>query len=210
VGGQYNFVAMAHALKQARSILMLKSTRRERGALTSNLLWSYGHCTIPRHLRDVVVTEYGIADLRGHEDREVVAALLNITDSRFQEGLLAEAKRVGKLPADYRIPEAFRGNTPEQLRAALKPLQAGGLFPDFPFGHDFTPEELVLGKALKGLQSKSASLAGKLGVGLALLPGPSAAMQPYLERMGLAAPRRLQERLLARLVAAGLRDAGVR
>ena len=209
VGGQYNFVAMAHALRQARSILMLKSTRREHGVLTSNLVWSYGHCTIPRHLRDVVVTEYGIADLRGREDREVAAALLNIADSRFQECLLAAAKRAGKLPADYRIPEAFRANTPERLRAGLKTLQAGGLFPDFPFGHDFTPEELVLGKALKGLQQKSVSLMGKLGLGVALLRSPSAAARPYLERMNLAAPRSLQERLLARLVATGLRNVGV-
>ncbi len=209
VGGQYNFVAMAHALKQARSILMLKSTRREQGRLVSNLVWSYGHCTIPRHLRDIVVTEYGIADLRGREDWEVVARLLNIADSRFQEGLLAQAKRAGKLPAGYRIPEAFRANTPERLRAALAPLQAQGLFPDFPFGHDFTPEELVLGKALKGLQQRSGSLAGKLGIGLALLKSAPAGAGPYLARMGLAAPRSLREKLLARLVAAGLRSAGV-
>ena len=31
----------------------------------SNIRWSYGHTTIPRHLRDMVVTEYGVADLRG-------------------------------------------------------------------------------------------------------------------------------------------------
>ena len=209
VGGQYNFVAMAHALKQARSILLLKSTRREQGRLVSNLVWSYGHCTIPRHLRDVVVTEYGIADLRGREDHEVVARLLNIADSRFQEELLVEAKRAGKLPASHRIPEAFRSNTPERLRAALVPLQAEGLFPDFPFGHDFTQEELALGKALKGLQQRSASLGGKLGLSLTLLKPAPASAGPYLARMGLAAPQSLREKLLARLVAAGLRGIGV-
>ena len=209
VGGQYNFVAMAHALKQARSILMLKSTRREQGRLVSNLVWSYGHCTIPRHLRDIVVTEYGIADLRGREDWEVAARLLNIADSRFQAGLLAEAQRAGKLQADYRIPEAFRANTPERLRAGLKPLQAAGLFPDFPFGHDFTPEELVLGKALMGLKQRSARLTGKLGIGLALLRPTPAGAGTYLARMGLAVPRGFREKLLARLVAVGLRDAGV-
>ncbi|HEY8226283.1 MAG TPA: acetyl-CoA hydrolase/transferase C-terminal domain-containing protein, partial [Pyrinomonadaceae bacterium] len=68
VGGQYNFVAMAHALDDGHSIIMIRSTKRENGKLRSNIRWSYGHVTIPRHLRDIVVTEYGVADLRGRED----------------------------------------------------------------------------------------------------------------------------------------------
>lgn len=51
--------------------------------------------TIPRHLRDIVVTEYGIADLRGRTDEEVIIALLEIADSRFQDGLVKEAKQAG-------------------------------------------------------------------------------------------------------------------
>src|SRR3954465_14673343 len=64
VGGQYNFVAQAFALDGARSILTLEATRPGR-APSSNIRWSYAHQTIPRHLRDVFVTEYGVADLRG-------------------------------------------------------------------------------------------------------------------------------------------------
>ncbi|MEC7377214.1 MAG: acetyl-CoA hydrolase/transferase C-terminal domain-containing protein, partial [Pseudomonadota bacterium] len=60
VGGQYNFVAMAHELPGARSILTLRSTRKAHGNVLSNIVFNYGHCTIPRHLRDIVVTEYGI------------------------------------------------------------------------------------------------------------------------------------------------------
>jgi acyl-CoA hydrolase len=41
----------------------------------------------PGTLRDIVVTEYGIADLRGKPDAAVIEALLNISDSRFQSGL---------------------------------------------------------------------------------------------------------------------------
>src|SRR5688572_4365686 len=52
VGGQYNFVAMAHALPDARSILTIKSTRGQGGSMESNIVWNYGHITIPRHLRD--------------------------------------------------------------------------------------------------------------------------------------------------------------
>ncbi|HEV2211788.1 MAG TPA: acetyl-CoA hydrolase/transferase C-terminal domain-containing protein, partial [Gammaproteobacteria bacterium] len=201
VGGQYNFVAMAHALKEARSILLLKSTHGSHGRAESNLVWSSGNLTIPRHLRDIVVTEYGIADLRGRTDREVIAALLNIADSRFQDGLLRQAQRAGKLPAGYRIPEMFRDNTPQRLRATLLPLRRQGLFADFPFGHEFTPEELVLGKGLQGLQGRSRTLAGKLGIAAALLRPVPAAAEPYLRRMGLDRPRGFKQRLLARLVA---------
>ncbi len=85
VGGQYNFVSMAHALPDARSILCVRTTRTSGGKTTSNIVWNYAHTTIPRHLRDIVITEYGIADLRGRTDHEVIAALLNVADSRFQE-----------------------------------------------------------------------------------------------------------------------------
>src|SRR5262249_32254635 len=60
VGGQYNFVAQAFALAGARSILALEAVRSGAKA-QSNIRWSYGHETIPRHLRDIVVTEYGVA-----------------------------------------------------------------------------------------------------------------------------------------------------
>ena len=208
VGGQYNFVAMAHALKEARSILMLKSTHGSGPKLESNILWQYAHTTIPRHLRDMVVTEYGIADIRGKSDREVIAALLNVADSRFQPQLLAEAKRAHKLPAEYQIPDAHRENTPQKLRAALAPFKAQGLFPDFPFGHDFTPEELKLGAALKYLDAKSRSLPGKLALAAATLRAPTAAAGPCLGRMDLAEPRGLRERLYARLVSAALDATG--
>ena len=42
VGGQYNFVAMAHSLPGARSILTLRSTREKNSKLSSNILWNYG------------------------------------------------------------------------------------------------------------------------------------------------------------------------
>ena len=208
VGGQYNFVAMAHALKEARSILMLKSTHTSGGRLESNILWQYAHTTIPRHLRDIVVTEYGIADLRGKSDREVIAALLKVADSRFQEDLLLEAKRTRKIPADYQIPDSHRQNTPEKLRAALAPFKAAGLFPDFPFGHDFTPEELKLGKALQHLQAQTRSLPGMLSLAAGLLRAPASSADACLARMDLAKPRDLKERLYARLVAVALKQTG--
>ena len=138
VGGQYNFVAMAHALPEARSILTLRSTREKNAAVTSNILFNYGNTTIPRHLRDVVVTEYGVADLRGLSDQDVVAAMLNIADSRFQDGLKRQAQAAGKLRRDYRIPDMHRNNTPRALEERFILARARGLFSEFPFGSDFT------------------------------------------------------------------------
>ena len=115
VGGQYNFVSQAHELEGARSILMVRAWRERGGEAMSNVVFSYGHNTIPRHLRDMVVTEYGVADLRGKTDEEVVMAMLNVADSRFQVELMEQAQAAGKLRQDYQIPEAHRRNNPEHL-----------------------------------------------------------------------------------------------
>jgi acyl-CoA hydrolase len=142
VGGQYTFVAQAHELEGARSIIALDATRASKGRTTSSIVWNYGHTTIPRHLRDIVVTEYGVADLRAKSDRDVVAAVLDITDSRFQSSLLAEAKHAGKIEKSYRIPDASRSNIPARIEAALSPARSQGLLPDFPLGTELTPSSL--------------------------------------------------------------------
>ena len=118
---------------------------------------SYGHTTIPRHLRDIAITEYGIADLRGRTDGECVAAMLNIADSRFQDELLAAAKRAHKIDAGYRIPEEFRRNTPERLEEAFAAQRRAGLFSEYPFGTDLTREEIDLARALRWLKENTGS-----------------------------------------------------
>ena len=163
VGGQYNFVAMAHALPDGRSILCLRATRTHGGHTTSNIVWNYAHATIPRHLRDVVVTEYGIAELRGRTDEEVIAALLNISDSRFQEALLASARAAGKIRADYAIPVQYRNNLPGRLEQAFGPLRARGFFSEYPFGTDLTAEEIGLARALRYLGDRTARPGSRLG-----------------------------------------------
>ncbi len=196
VGGQYNFVAMAHELEGARSILLLRATH---GA-ESNIVFNYGHQTIPRHLRDIVITEYGIADLRGRSDAEVAAALIAIADRRFQDALAARAKAAGKLPPAWRVPERARANTEERLAQHLAPLDRRGLLPLFPLGTDFDADEQRLVAALLWLK-KNFSILG--------LPGARPRPQdlPALARMGLAEPRGLRERLLRRVVSLGLRQA---
>jgi acyl-CoA hydrolase len=206
VGGQYNFVAMAHALPGARSILCVRATRTHHGHTTSNILWSYGHETIPRHLRDIVITEYGIADLRGRTDEEIIAALLNVADSRFQETLLARARAAGKIRADYRIPEAFRNNLPQRLERALREHRQRGFFSDYPFGTDLTAEEIALARALRFLEGRTATVRARLATLTAALTraAPAARHGSALRRMGLDRPHGFGERLLQRLVVLAL------
>lgn len=207
VGGQYNFVAMAHAMPEARSILCLRSTRTANGKTSSNVVWNYGHTTVPRHLRDIVVTEYGIADLRGRTDREIVEALVGIMDARFHSAFIADAKRAGKLPNDWRAPEAARVNTPEQLSKKFAPWRQRGLFAELPFGTDFTNEEIALAKALRSLQAMMQSWPGRARALLGAIVNGSAipAVQPHLARMGLERTGSLSQFVQRRLLIAALR-----
>lgn len=200
VGGQYNFVAMAHALPDARSILLLRATRDAGGQVRTNIRWNYGHCTIPRHLRDVYVTEHGIADLRGRTDEDCVLAMAGIADARFQRGLLGAAKRGRKLRAGFVAPEAWSRNTPARLRAALAPFRADSTLPDYPLGSDFTEVEQRLLKALGWLKARTGSAGGKARTLAAALLSPGAHDGEAMERMGLAAPKGVGERLEARLL----------
>lgn len=207
VGGQYNFVAMAHELPDGRSALLLRATRRNGAEVESNIRWNYAQATIPRHLRDLYVTEYGVADLRGKSDSECIAAMLSISDARFVDALCAQAKSQHKLPADFAIPEAWRCNTPEHLRDTLAPFQREGLLPRFPFGSDFTDIELRLLDALNWLKSSQASWSGRLQLlRAALNPGATMPDEPAaLARMQLENPQTLAERVERRLLLTALR-----
>jgi hypothetical protein len=211
VGGQYNFVAMAHQLPTGRSILMIRAMRDKEGKTrepSSNVVFNYGHITIPRHLRDIVVTEYGIADLRSKTDNEVIKALLNIADSRFQQGLLEQAKKAGKLESDYQIPEQHRRNTPERLEEILKPHRKNDLLPAFPLGCDFTPEELALGKALKGVKARAAGSKLRMLLDAWKVKDIPASAKPYLERMQLSKPHTFQDRIVQKLLVLELKQSG--
>jgi hypothetical protein len=205
VGGQYNFVAQAFALQGARSVLALEATRQAGEGTQSNIRWNYGHETIPRHLRDVFVTEYGVADVRGKSDAETIAAMLQVTDSRFQNELAKIAKDAGKLPKDFEIPPAHRENFPDRIAAALKPAREAGLLPSFPFGSDFTEVEQRLIPALQLLQEAQRTplkLPGLLWQGMR--QPPDAANRECLARLGLDHPNTLAERGYRALVNAAL------
>jgi acyl-CoA hydrolase len=204
VGGQYNFVAQAFALEDARSIIAMRATREAKQRTTSNVRWNYGHTTIPRHLRDIVVTEYGIADLRGKSDRDVIAAMLAVADSRFQDELLRVAKDAGKIEKHYELPRECRDNTPERIARALAPAQEQGLLPTFPFGTDFTSTEQRLIPALETLRRSSPlQLAALVAHGF-MQGAPAKDVQECLARMGLDRPSGSTEHIYAALIRGAL------
>ena len=56
IGGQLDLVHMANAMDDARSILLLRATRGQGKKLRSNIVFEYGACSIPRQMRDIIVT----------------------------------------------------------------------------------------------------------------------------------------------------------
>jgi len=208
VGGQYNFAAQAFALNGARSIITLRATRQRHGKTESNIRWRYGHTTLPRHLRDIIVTEYGVADLRGKSDAQVIAAMLNITDSRFQNELLQQAKAAKKIAADYQIPREFCRNTPARIQKALANSQMLEHLPTFPVGCDFTREEQQLTLALKFLNGLSGSTPKLLSLAYdGLRSADSSQHNACLKRMDLAKPKSLKEKFYRYLVLGALAKA---
>jgi hypothetical protein len=161
-------------------------------------------------MRDIIVTEYGIAAVRGKPDKEVIAAILNIADSRFQNELLAKAKAAKKIPADYEIPAEYRNNTPENIAAQLKPYQEKGYFQPYPFGTDLTPDDIALGGSLKALKNLGNGYPLKLAYGLIaemFQPIPEGAIR-HLERMKLMQPASFMERIYQKMVVFALRNHG--
>ena len=207
IGGQYNFVSMAHALPDGRLIMMIRSTRNEGGKTKSNIVYNYGHTSIPKHLRDIIVTEYGIADVRGKQDSKVIEEILKVTDSRFQDDLIEEAKRNGKLAPDFELAAEYRQNTPQKIESMLKPFQAESLFAPYPFGTDLTAEEVAIGGSLKNLTSKKK---GEIIKGLLkelFKPVPPHA-EPYLARMQLDNPANRKEKIMRKVVLSAMRAHG--
>lgn len=205
VGGQHDFVTMAHELEGGRSILLIRSVREKGGDRSSNVRFTYGHVTIPRHLRDVVVTEYGIADLRGCSDEDAVRRMVSVADSRFQEELLEEAREAGKVDPEWEIPERHRANLPERLRDELGSACADGTLPEYPFGTELTEVEQGLARALRHLRRvRSGALHLPDFEDLRKTVSVPESAAPYLDRMGLADPEGLEEELMRRAVAYGL------
>src|SRR5262245_7364693 len=204
VGGQHDLVTMAHELADARAIIGVRSTRHRGRQISSNIAWTYANATVPRSLRDIIVTEYGIADIRGRSDRDTIAAMVGIADGRFQGRLAADAQRAGKLERSFALPSHAAANNPERLQAALAPARRAGLLPAFPLGSDLTEVEETLAHPLLAL--KRAPYGELLRIFLA---GASRAPTPLekaaLQRLELATPAGLGDHALRALVVGAMR-----
>ena len=205
VGGQYNFVAMSHALDDARSVLLFRALREQHGKTTSTVRWNYGHTTIPRHLRDIYINEYGIADLHARNDEDCVIAMAGIADARFQQDLLEQAKQDRKLRTDFSAPASWSDNTPVHLTAKLRRFRQDGTLPDYPLGSDFTEVEQRLVKALTWLKANTATPAHKLSTLASAFTARSDDTEA-MQRMGLDKPSGIGEWVEAKLVALALRE----
>ena len=210
VGGQYNFVAQAHQLEGARSVICIRSARGQGSERQSNIVTHYGYCTIPRHLRDIVVTEYGVADLRGKTDHEVAVALIRIADSEFQAALLEDAKARGKVRADFELEPEYCDNTPERIEQWGGRWQAEELLEPFPLGTDFTDQELAIGQSLKRIKStmNHPLSAVRSVIKSWIHHADTDAAAPYLERMQLSDPSTPKEAVIQHLLLMELEESG--
>lgn len=78
-----------------RSLICLRSSTVIDGTRVSRIAGQFPAGTIittPRHQLDVVITEYGVAELRGRTVRERARALASISHPDFRDRLLAEAE----------------------------------------------------------------------------------------------------------------------
>lgn len=99
IGGAEDFVAGAGLELNDRSLICLPSTFEADGRLQSRIVAWFGPgavITTPRHHVDVIVTEYGAAELEGKTVRERGEALAAIAHPAFRDELLAAAERAAK------------------------------------------------------------------------------------------------------------------
>lgn len=96
IGGAEDFVAGVGLELTDRSLICLPSTYDKDGELVSRIMPWFGPgavVTTPRHHVDVIVTEYGVAELEGKTVRQRGHALAEIAHPRFRDELAEAADR---------------------------------------------------------------------------------------------------------------------
>ena len=93
------FITAAAHSRGGKGLICLSSTYTERdGTVCSRILPHLGPCqivTVPRSYNQIVITEYGIADLRAKTTWERAEALISIAHPDFREELIREAEAQG-------------------------------------------------------------------------------------------------------------------
>lgn len=97
VGGQVDFILGAGMSQGGQSFLVLNSTVNTKNGMISTIVPYFPQGTFVSTSRndiDMVVTEYGVAKLRGKSIKERAIALINIAHPDFRKELKAEAKKL--------------------------------------------------------------------------------------------------------------------
>jgi acyl-CoA hydrolase len=89
-----DFVRAANRAAEGRSIIALQSTNRERTGSRIVAKLADGVVTTPRAEADLVVTEHGIAELRGRTLAERSRALISVADPAFRTQLERAGERL--------------------------------------------------------------------------------------------------------------------
>eukprot|EP00871_Galdieria_phlegrea_P000577 jgi/Galph1/151/GphlegSOOS_G4996.1 len=92
-GGQVDFMRGAALSENGKAIIALPSLSGKRNSRIVPIIKPGGGVVTTRAHADYVVTEYGIAQLKGKPVRERAKALINIAHPNFREELEKEAKR---------------------------------------------------------------------------------------------------------------------
>jgi acyl-CoA hydrolase len=95
-------VAGASLSQGGRSLICLPSTANTAAGPVSRIVTHFvpGTCvTTPRHQIDVVVTEYGVAELAGRTDADRVAALAAIAHPAARDALREQSSELPPIPA---------------------------------------------------------------------------------------------------------------
>ena len=96
VGGQVDFVRAASVSEGGKSIIAMPSTAKGGSISRITLNLTTGSCvTTSRNDVHYVVTEYGIADLRGKTIRQRALTLINIAHPDFRDDLMSQAYNAG-------------------------------------------------------------------------------------------------------------------
>lgn len=94
-GGQVEFMSGAARSEGGKAIIALRSTAKE-GTISSIVIDLYkGPVTTPNESVTHVVTEYGIANLKGKTETQRAIALISIAHPKFQQDLITQAKERG-------------------------------------------------------------------------------------------------------------------
>jgi acyl-CoA hydrolase len=103
-GGQLQFVRGAYASKGGKSLICLASTYERGGVRKSRIVLNLtpgNIVTTPRSDMMFVVTEYGLANLKGKSVADRAKAIISIAHPDYRDGLERGARENGLIPKGY-------------------------------------------------------------------------------------------------------------